>query len=276
MRQGRELAANAASAAVGPTLQQRGVNRVTATWASAGTHSGALRRVPAAPSAPHSPSPDSPLFFAAAAAPRVIPWPASPGMDVIKMACEARAAGQAAAAAPAASAPGLASRPPLAPGASTPAPWARARSQLAAASLGNGNDVRVPSAAAASAPQAAAMVATPRSRRSEGVVSIKAPAASAAPPAVDERADSRAPLASRSYSARAEVVFQSVWSRMEAEGCVMSFPTEVVWLNGAPGSGKVRCCRWLGGCVLGVGCDHGCMGFWERCYDICRRCPDSD
>lgn len=240
LRQGRELAANAASAAVGPTLQQRGVNRVTATWASAGTHSGALRRVPAAPSAPPSSSADSPTSFASAAAPRVIPWPASPGMDVIKMACEARAAGHAAAAAPAASAPGLASRPPLAPGASTPAHWARASSQLAAASLGYGNDVRVPSATAASASQAAAVVATPRSRRSGGVVSIKA---HAAPPAVDERADSRAPLASRTYSARAEVVFQSVWSRMEAEGCLMSFPTEIVWLNGAPGSGKVRYCR---------------------------------
>lgn len=151
------------------------------------------------------------------------------------MACEARAAGHAAAAAPAASAPGLASRPPLAPGASLPVQWSRARSQLAAASLGHGNDVRVPSAAAASASQAAAAVAIPRSHRSGGVVSIRAPTA---PPTVDERADSHTPLASRSYSARAEVVFQSVWSRMEAEGCVMSFPTEVVWLNGAPGSGK--------------------------------------
>lgn len=246
MRQGRELAANAASAAVGPTLQQRGVNRVTATWASAGTHSGALRRVPAAPT---SSSADSPLSFAAAAAPRVIPWPASPGMDVIKMACEARAAGHAAAAAPAASAPGLASRPPLAPGASLPVQWSRARSQLAAASLGHGNDVRVPSAAAASASQAAAAVAIPRSHRSGGVVSIRAPTA---PPTVDERADSHTPLASRSYSARAEVVFQSVWSRMEAEGCVMSFPTEVVWLNGAPGSGKVRCCGCLGARICWV------------------------
>ncbi|GAB0495118.1 hypothetical protein MMPV_006416 [Pyropia vietnamensis] len=234
MRHGRELAANAASAAVGPTLQRCGVNRVTATRASAGTHSGALRRVPAAPSTPPLPSAGSTLF-AAAAAPRVIPWPPSPGMDVIKMACETRTAGHAAASAPTASTPGLSSRPPLAPGTSRPVRWARGHSQLAAASDAHDNDVQVPSSAAASAAQAAAVVAAPRSRKSWGGVSIKAPTA---PPAVDERADSHTPLASRRYSARAEVVFQSVWSRLEADGCVMSFPTEVVWLNGAPGSGK--------------------------------------
>lgn len=248
MRHGRELAANAASAAVGPTLQRCGVNRVTATRASAGTHSGALRRVPAAPSTSPLPSADSPLF-AAAAAPRVIPWPASPGMDVIKMACEVGTAGHATTAAPAASSPGLASRPPIAPGTSRPMRWSRGHSQLAAASVGHGNDVREPSAAAASAAQAAAVVAAPRLRKSWGGVSIKAPLAR---PAVDERTDSRTPLASRRYSARAEVVFQSVWSRLESEGCTMSFPAEVVWLNGAPGSGKVSFCWWLGVVMRGV------------------------
>lgn len=152
------------------------------------------------------------------------------------MACEARAAGQAA---PAAAAPGLAARPPLSPGASNPARWARARSQLAADSLGHGNDVRVSPAATGSASQAAARVAARPARRSRATGGVSLKAAAAAPQAVDTRADSRTPLtSSSSYSARAEVVFQSVWSRMQAEGCVMSFPTEIVWLNGAPGSGK--------------------------------------
>lgn len=245
LRQARELAANAPSAAVVPTLRQLGVNRVTATRASAGTHSGALRRMPPASPSPPLQSADPPSF-AAAAAPRVIPWPAVRGMDVIKMACEARAAGQAA---PAAAAPGLAARPPLSPGASNPARWARARSQLAADSLGHGNDVRVSPAATGSASQAAARVAARPARRSRATGGVSLKAAAAAPQAVDTRADSRTPLtSSSSYSARAEVVFQSVWSRMQAEGCVMSFPTEIVWLNGAPGSGKVSC-SWSGGDV---------------------------
>jgi len=222
----RHLAVNAVSAAVGPALQ-RGVNRVTTTWASAGSHSGALRRVPAPVhhddhhSAASSAEP--PVSFTAAAAPRVIPWPAAPGVDVIKMACESQASG------PVWSTPELqelkaSPAEQLAFGAAAPA--FRARAQARAHAAPAVNRARLPTVT----PMADAAASLSQGVHADKDLSFEGS---------DGLAETRSSLVNSSYSARAEVVFQSVWSRMEAEGCLMSFPTEVVWLNGAPGSGKV-------------------------------------